>query len=133
LRRRLAIVVLLALSCTAQAQGLACRGGESAMVTAELLFGRNIGGRLGVTERRWSDFLAREVTPRFPDGLTVIDGAGQWRGKRGLVRERSKLVLIVMPDDDAAREKIAAIVAGYKRRFRQDSVGVLTRPVCAAF
>ena len=35
-----------------------------------------------------------EITPRFPDGLTVVDSVGQWRDPaRGrLVRERGKLV-----------------------------------------
>jgi len=35
------------------------------MVEVELMFGRNIGGKLGVTNARWAAFLAREVTPRF--------------------------------------------------------------------
>jgi Protein of unknown function (DUF3574) len=103
------------------------------MVVADLLFGRNIGGRLGVTEKRWSQFLAAEITPRFPDGLTVVDAAGQWRDaeKKRIVREPSKLVTIIMPAD--AQEKLDAIVAAYKRRFRQQSVGVVIRPACVSF
>src|SRR5205807_2487081 len=91
------------------------------------------GGRLGVTDAAWSRFLAREVTPRFPDGLTVLDAAGQWQDKeRGLVvREPSKLVMIVTADDAPARGKIEAIVAAYKHQFSQQSVGVVSRPVCA--
>ena len=52
---------------------------RSAAADAEisLMFGRNIGGELGVTE--WSDFVASEITPRFPAGLTVDDALGQWR------------------------------------------------------
>ena len=103
------------------------------MVVADLLFGRNIGGRLGVTEKRWSQFLATEITPRFPDGLTVVDAAGQWRDaeKNRIVREPSKLVTIIMPAD--AQEKLDAIVEAYKRRFRQQSVGVVIRPACVSF
>ena len=75
------------------------------------------------------------MTPRFPDGLSVIDAAGQWQDKdRGrVVREPGKLVMIVTADDAAVREKIAAIVAAYKQRFHQQSVGVVTRAVCAGF
>ncbi len=128
-------VLLVALTSAANAQSFTCGSDQKPMLTAELLFGRNIEGRLGVTERRWSKFLANEITPRFPDGLTAIDASGQWRDQAGgkLVRERSKLVIIVMPDGAEARSRIAAIVAEYKRRFRQQSVGVLIRPVCASF
>ena len=105
------------------------------MVVVDLLFGRNVGGRLGVTESRWTQFLAEEVTPRFPDGLTVLDGAGQWRDeKRKLItRERSKVVMIAVAEHAALQEKIDAIVAAYKQRFRQQSVGVVIRPACVSF
>jgi len=122
------------LTVTAQAQGLTCEAPAKPMLRAELMFGRNIGGHLGVTDARWQHYVARELTPRFPDGLTVLDAQGQWRNERGaIVRERSKLVVVVTTDDSAARERIAAATAAYRQRFKQQSVGVLTRPVCAAF
>ncbi len=99
------------------------------------MFGRNIGGKLGVTEGRWSQFLEREIAPRFPDGLTVVDAAGQWRdAKTGrLIREPSKMVTVVVVQDAALSEKIEAIADAYKRRFRQDSVGVVIRQACVSF
>ena len=105
------------------------------MIEVELLFGRNIGGRLGVTEAQWRAFLAREVTPRFPEGLTVYEAAGQWRDEktRALVRERSKIVRIIMAADAQANDKIEAIAAAYIKKFRQDSVGIVTRPACVYF
>ena len=119
----------------AAAQRAACSAPQQSMQQVELMFGRNIGKRLGVSEAAWSRFLAREVTPRFPDGLSVLDAAGQWQDKtRGrVVREPSKLVMVVTADDAPARDKIAAIVAAYKEQFHQRSVGVVSRPVCAAF
>jgi hypothetical protein len=105
------------------------------MQQIELMFGRDIAGHLGVGKAAWSRFLAREIMPRFPDGLTVLDAAGQWRDPiRGrLVREPSKMVIVVTAEDAAVRDRIAAIVAAYKLRFRQRSVGVISHPVCAAF
>jgi hypothetical protein len=105
------------------------------MQQIELMFGRNIAGRFRVGEAAWSRFLAREITPRFPDGLTVLDAAGQWRDPVGgrLVREPGKMVIIVTADDAPVGDRIAAIVVAYKQRFRQRSVGVISRPVCAAF
>jgi hypothetical protein len=84
---------------------------------------------------RWAKFLAEEITPRFRNGLTVSDGKGQWRApdRRAAAHERSKIVLLVTSADEAARDQISAIVSAYKRRFRQQSVDVLTRRVCASF
>lgn len=129
------MALLIALSfASAQAEDLVCAAPAKAMMRAELMFGRKIGGRLGVTDVRWRQFVAQELTPRFPDGLTVIDAQGQWRDPRGaLVREPSKIVVIVTIDDTGAREKLSAVAAAYKERFRQQSVGVVTHPVCAAF
>jgi len=93
-----------------------CRPRSQPMLRAELVFGRNVGNRLGGGEAAFARFTAEEITPRFPDGLTVVDGVGQWRDPaRGrLVRERAKLVTIVFADDPAKR---AALDAAYKRRF----------------
>jgi hypothetical protein len=129
------LAAMLLLAQPAVAQSLSCAAPQKPMMEVELMFGRNIGGRLGVTEARWAAFLAREVTPRFPDGLTVFDTAGQWQDarKKTVVREPSKIVRIIMPMDAQAQEKIEAISSAYKAQFRQDSVGVLTRPACVSF
>lgn len=105
------------------------------MVTAELLFGRNIGDRPGVSDAAFADFLAREITPRFPDGLTVVDARGQWRdGERGrIVREPSKLVLLTFRDESKRRESLSTIVELYKDRFRQQSVLTSLRTSCVTF
>lgn len=122
------------LASAAQAQDIACVAPAKPMLRAEMMFGRNVDGRPGVTEAGWRQFVVRELTPRFPDGLTVIDARGQWRDANGApVRERAKLVIVVTADDSGSRARIAAAAAAYKARFRQKSVGVLMRPVCAAF
>jgi hypothetical protein len=128
-------VLLLALAACAGPQALLCAAPQQSAVVVELLFGRNIGNRLGVSEGEWRTFVAREVSPRFPDGLTVADVTGQWRDtERGtIVREPSKIVSVILRDSAGYRDRIDAIVAAYKQRFRQQSVGVVTRPVCVAF
>jgi hypothetical protein len=130
----LAAVAFLMIASAAPAQELACPAAGKAMLRAELYFGRNIGGKLGVSEREWARFLARELTPRFPSGLTVIDGQGQWRGPSGsIVREPSKIVVLFVADGASEREHIARAAAAYKKRFKQDSVAVVTRAVCVDF
>ena len=109
---------------------LQCSGAQKPWVVAELLFGRT-----RVSEANWARFLATEVTPRFPDGLTVLDARGQWRPPGGtrITRERSTVVMIAMPpgaDNDA---RLQQIIEAYKTRFRQQSVGLIVRPACVSF
>jgi hypothetical protein len=100
------------------------------MVAAELLFGAG-----QVNDAAWKTFLDSEVSPRFPNGLTVFDASGQWRDPaRGTVtRERSKVVLLVFRDDPHAQGRLHAIADAYKRRFNQRSVGIVLKPTCASF
>jgi hypothetical protein len=132
--RLLIVPLLLAAGTGVAAQTFECRVGQQATLTAEILFGRNIGRRQAVSEAAWSRFLAGEITPRFPHGLTVLDAAGQWRDQKRntLVRERSKMVLLTLREA-TDQGKIDAIVAAYKRRFNQQSVAVLVRPACISF
>ena len=135
LRRMALVALLLAPADFVSAQGVSCPAPQNPMVEVELLFGRNIGGRLGVTDKNWSEFLAREVTPRFPDGLTVFDTSGQMRDAKTKVvmREPGKIVRIIVAPDAQAQDKIDAIVSIYKKQFRQESVGVVMRPACVSF
>jgi hypothetical protein len=135
LRSTRATDALAALLMLAGTPAYSCSPPLQPMQQIELMFGRNVRGRSASGEAAWARFLAREITPRFPDGLTVLDAAGQWRDPASgrLARERSRLVIIVTAADPPADDRIAAIVAAYKQRFHQKSVGVVTSPVCAAF
>ena len=113
----------------------ACMPPAQTMATAEIYFGRNIGDRVGVSDAAFANFTAREITPRFPQGLTIIDARGQWRGAGHgrVVREPSKVVLVTFADSAEARANLAAIAAAYKRTFRQESVLTTVRASCATF
>jgi hypothetical protein len=119
----------------AAAQAPQCRVPQQPQEVAELYFGRNIGERLGVSERSFARFLEREIVPRFPDGLTVLDSVGHWRdgARKRLQRERGKLVHIVLPGHADDLERLAAIAEAYKKRFRQRSVGIVLRSACVSF
>jgi Protein of unknown function (DUF3574) len=108
-----------------------CGSIGSAFVRTTLYFGltRPAGT---VTEREWGTFLRAHVTPRFPDGLTVWEAAGQWRRPDGrIVRERSKVLLLVHDDTPATREALGMLVSAYKRMFDQESVLWESSMVCA--
>ena len=112
----------------------ACPAGQEAQRTAQLFFGRNIGGQPGVSEADFQKFIDSEITPKFPDGLTVIDGGGQWRGDENkLIREAAKVVLIVLPKGRDVSGRIEAVRNAYKSRFHQDSVLLITQSSCVSF
>lgn len=119
------------------AQGLQCSDPEEAWLEIELIFGRNVEcGDLGVTEASWDKFVDEEITPKFPDGLTIVNAEGQWLSKtcgNVIVHEASKQVRITVPSKDAVNDKIDAIVTEYRDRFEQESVMVVMRPACVSF
>jgi hypothetical protein len=130
-----AVALLLPVITDLQAQGLACGGAQKQQQVAELMFGRKIVDRIAVTEDEWDEFVDQEITPRFPDGLTVFSAAGQWRDHvtNKIVREPSKIVLIVLPGKTEDLARIYEIAQAYKTRFKQPSVGVILRPACVSF
>lgn len=112
----------------------ACPAGQERLRTAQLFFGRDIDGKASVTDAQFRDFMDNELTPRFPDGLTVMDGGGQWRGEENrLIREASKVVMIVMPRTPDGADRLTAVRAAYKQRFHQDSVLLVTQQACVSF
>ncbi|MFM7421266.1 MAG: DUF3574 domain-containing protein [Alphaproteobacteria bacterium] len=126
--------LLLLGACAAAPE--ACPVGAAPATIAEAYFGRNVKGRAPVTDAEWARFMAETVTPAFPDGLTVLDGVGQWRNAAGRIsREDSKVLLLVLPGQDqaAAAARLAPVTAAWKARFAQESVLTVFRAGCAAF
>ena len=124
---------LLAAWALPAAAAAACRAGQEAWFEIALYLGRNIGGGGEVSERQFRRFLAEIVTPRFPDGLSVIDVAGQFRSGNQLIREQTKLLIILVPDAAAVAGKVNSIVDRYKTRFSQESVLHTETEVCLSF
>ena len=94
-----------------------CPAGLDRFIEYRLFFGRSRQGVEVVSDAAWDAFLADEITTRFPDGLTVLDAAGQWRDSSGTVnRERAKLVIILAgPTDGAALSDRLKRFAGLNR------------------
>lgn len=89
----------------------------------------------GIGEAQWREFLDKEVTPRFPAGLSVVDVYGQWQGKHQSAPERlrSKMLIIDYPDNAGNRAKIAAIRSAWKQRTGDQSVLEVTEPADVSF
>ena len=135
MRRTAALWLVVALIALAGCNPLAepaCPDGSDAYVEYQLFMGR--GGESGevVSDADWDRFLAESVTPRFPDGLTVLDGQGQWRNSAGRIeRERSKVLILFAAAGDQGN--IDAISGEYETRFGQESVLRVVGDACVSF
>jgi hypothetical protein len=104
------------------------------MIRSELYFGLSQRDGAIVGEQEWSRFLDTAITPRFPDGLTVIDAAGQYRLSSGMIqKERSKVVVLVHSASTRNDSLIVAICRSYARSFNQESVMRVSSGCAQAF
>jgi hypothetical protein len=89
----------------------------------------------GMSEADWRAFLDKELTPRFPDGLSVVDIYGQWQGKNQTTPERlrTKMLIIDYPDTPENRAKIDAIRSAWKQKTGDQSVMRVTEPADVSF
>jgi Protein of unknown function (DUF3574) len=134
MRSLVATAALLALAaCTPPpAATSTCPAPLRPAVEVDLYFGGEAGNGRAVSEAEWAAFMVEEVTPRFPDGLSVIDVAGQYREPSGrMVREKTKLIVVVIFDAPAHLPKVQAVIDAYNRRHSQNSVFRTEHAVCA--
>jgi transcription termination factor NusB len=93
------------------------------LIQKDLFFGRNITGGAEVSEKDFEMFLDREITPRFPAGLTIFDADGQFQDSMGnLIEERSKVLTLFAEDIFKNEIALDEIVIAYLQQFSQESV-----------
>ncbi|HEX2228229.1 MAG TPA: DUF3574 domain-containing protein, partial [Candidatus Binatia bacterium] len=115
----------------------ACSSSNQGQLLArtELYFGRAKPDGSMVSDEEFRAFLDDIITPRFPNGLTVLSGAGQFRGSSGMItREGSKFVILLYragEKDSSAR--IEEIRASYRKTFAQESVLRVDGESCVYF
>ena len=129
----LALALVAAAAC-ADADTPSCPEGTDSFVEYRLFMGRSSQSGEVVDDAAWAAFLSDTVTPRFPDGLTVLDAQGQWRGSEGMIlKQRSKLLIILAPTGDDKMRLTEEVSDEYKRRFDQESVLRVVEDVCVTF
>lgn len=100
----------------------------------ELFFGLSKPDGTEVQNAEFQQFLNREVTPRFPDGFTVLSGQGQFKDASGaILKERSKLLILLNPIAASNNQKIEEIRKAYIKAFQQQSVLRADELSCASF
>ena len=130
--------MLLMAACTGASDDVvACPEGLEPYVAFNFYFGLQKGDGEEVTDAEWQTFLAQEVTPRFPDGLTVFDAAGQWLDTDAdrLYREGTKVLNILVPADSAesAKRALDEVADVYVEQFDQQVVFKTSAQSCAGF
>ena len=100
----------------------------------ELYFGLNKPGGETISESEWQEFVKAVITPHFREGLTVLDGSGQFLNSSGiLIREKSKIVILIHENSQEKNRAIQEIIETYKRTFQQESVLRTTSEVKVSF
>ncbi|MGH7930713.1 MAG: DUF3574 domain-containing protein, partial [Candidatus Binatia bacterium] len=80
-----------------------CTNSDEAQLWArtELYFGRGKPDGSIVTDDQFRAFLDDIITPRFPNGLTVLSAAGQFRASSGMImREGAMFLILLYPAGD---------------------------------
>jgi hypothetical protein len=78
-----------------------------------------------VTEGQFQDFVDKEVSPRFPGGLTITRAEGRFRTEEGdIVKEHSFVLVLLYPYETFGEgsRRIERIRSLYKKQFDQQSV-----------
>jgi hypothetical protein len=98
--------------------------GSANFVRSELFFGTaKVDGT--VSDEEFLEFVDRVITPRFPDGLTLLEADGQFRGEDGvIIKEKSFVLILLYPLEEFAgsSRRIETIRERYKDQFQQESV-----------
>ncbi len=129
----LALLLLVSLEACAFHPHSRCPLGEQSFVIDSLYFGGAYSDGV-VTPIEWQTFVDDVVTPRFPQGFTVLTAAGQYRTAAGMIQHEPSWVLQLVHADDAASEAaIRDIRAAYQAQFRQEAVLRVRSQGCVSF
>jgi hypothetical protein len=115
-------LLLLLAGCAGDGSSKRCAPPFRPAPVVDLFFGRSVPGGGEVSEAEWRRFVDEDVTPRFPDGLTIFDAQGQWRSAGVVERENSKVVRLLAIEIADLDARLAAVMAAYLMRFHQRSV-----------
>lgn len=103
-------------------------------VRTDLFFGRDRANAPPVSDDEWAKFVDEVVTPLFKDGLTTLDAGGQYLATSGaLIKEQSKVLVLLHDGRAEASSRIDEIRDRYKDQFNQESVLRVDTDACVAF
>ena len=140
--KRMLSILFSAIAALSVASIAGASGSETSVCPAEfnkfiehrIFFGRNFPDGQSISDEAWNTFLADEITPRFPAGLSVLDVQGQWKDASGvLVKDRTKLLLILASPGDGSLQLMNEVAEQFLKTYPQGSILRSYEEVCAAF
>src|SRR3954471_20131101 len=102
------------------AKAAATRPSPDEWVRTELYFGLSKRDGATVADADWNRFVDEQITPRFPDGFTVISAQGHYLQDGQVAAEASRVVTILHRRAHDVDDRIDALVEDYVQRFGQD-------------
>ena len=112
-----------------------CSCSTARQVETKLYFGQFKLDGGTVSEKEWSEFVAKYVSRVFPEGSTVENATGNWydTASQKLVVEPSKVVTAINKPSARLNQQIDSLRYWYKQLHQQQSVLRVDRKVKAQF
>lgn len=96
------------------------------LIQVDLYLGRGMPDGDRVSDESFAAFIETEITPRFPDGLTMWEADGRYRDASGdVIAEPSNVVRLIFLDTQANETALMEVIQAYIAEFDQESVMVL--------
>ena len=129
-RLRLLLLLLMVAACTkrtAVVTSSELQGGElyaGTYIREELYFGLSKPNGELVSDSAFIAFTENEIATRLPEGFTILEATGYWRGQNGRTeRERSRVLIVHYREADRTKARaLADLITIYKRMFAQEAV-----------
>ena len=96
------------------------------LIQVDLYLGRSQPDGDLIADEDFVAFIDTEITPRFPDGLTVWEANGRYQDASGsIIAEPSNVVRLVFLDTQANEAALMEVIQAYIAQFEQETVMVL--------
>ncbi len=96
------------------------------LIQVDLYLGRSQPDGDLISDDDFAAFIDTEITPRFPDGLTVWDANGRYQDASGtVIAEPSNVARLVFLDTRANEAALMEVIQAYIAQFEQETVMVL--------
>ena len=121
--KKLTMILVMALTLTALPLSAVVIRDDGPMSLYRLHLGMGVG-ELALSATEIQKFIDQEITPRFPTGLTIVEGRGQWAAPEGLIKERTTVVDVQGPATEEVQAKVAEIATIYVERYQDARASV---------
>jgi hypothetical protein len=106
-------------------------------IKTELYFGLNIPDGRRIEDPDFELFIDTCLSPRFPEGLTILHAQGQWQdtSTQKVDKEDSRIVVLLYPRKSrkAKSALIEQVRGSYQKAFNQQAVMRVDMPTKTSF